>query len=150
MDRNTLAEWMKSESLKVHDLANQLREHIITIPTGSRTAWLEELCKRFDHFTAHVRRMMSIEEEDGYLLPVVEVRPSLSKQVEMLRREHDELRELTDDLSKRVKSLKADHNLLLRDTCTRLQIYMGHVQRHEEHENHMVLYTLTQDIGGKD
>ena len=150
MDENALAQWMKKESLKVHELSNQLREHIITVPTGSRKDWLEEFAKRFDHFTSHVRRMMNIEEEDGYLLPVIEHRPSLTSQVEMLRHEHAELRKLTDDLHEVVHSLRPEDNLLIRDTCTRVQIYMGHVQRHEEHENHIVLYTLTQDIGVND
>ena len=150
MDENTLANWMKQESLKIHELANQLREHIVAVPTGSRESWLKELARRFDHFTGHVHRMMSIEEEDGYLLPVVEHRPGLAHQVDLLRHEHDELRRLMDDLHDAVHALKPQDHLLVRDTCTRIQIYLGHVQRHEDHENHIVLYTLTEDLGAKD
>ena len=147
MDRDKLAEWMKQEHVRIQDLVNRLREHAVTIPPGSREAWLAELNQRFDHFATHLRRVMSIQEEGGYLLPVVETRPTLSPQVELLRREHVELRQLMDNLQEAVHALKPQDNLLIRDACTRIQVFLGHVQRHEEHENHIVLYALTQDIG---
>ncbi|MFH1746667.1 MAG: hemerythrin domain-containing protein [Planctomycetota bacterium] len=150
MDRQKLSEWMQTESGRVRELSANLREHIIAVPSGSREIWLQELVQRFEHFTAHFQRMMIIEEEDGYLLPVIEVRPTLAKQVELLQREHHELRHLTEELQRTVKSLKPDENLLIRDCCTRLQIFLGHVDRHEQHENHIVLYTLSQDIGASD
>jgi len=147
MDREKLAEWMKQEHVRIQELSNHLREHVVAVPPGSREAWLAELNKRFDHFAAHVRRVMSIQEEGGYLLPVLEVRPTLSAQVELLRHEHTELRQLMDNLQETVRALKPQSNLLIRDACTRIQVFLGHVQRHEEHENHIVLYTLTEDIG---
>ena len=150
MDREKLAQWMKGEHNRVQELAHYLREHIVTVPTGDRAAWLKELGERFDHFAAHKRRVMSMKQEGGYLLPVVEERPSLSQQVELLRHELNELRQLMDDLGQTVHSLRPEDNLLIRDCCTRLQVFLGHVQRHEEHENHIVLYALTQDIGVKD
>ena len=147
MDQNELAEWMKTEGARVNELALGLREHIISIPSGSLKEWLAELAQRFDHFAAHLRRMMNIEEEDGYLAPVIQERPSLSKQVDMLRHQHDELRCLIDDLERAVHSLKPTDQLLIRDCCTRLQVFLGHVSRHGEHENHIVLYSFTQDMG---
>jgi len=150
MNKEQLAEWMKKEHAKVAELAGHLREQAVTIPSGSRVDWLKELCLRFDHFAAHQRRIMALKEEGGYLTPVVELRPTLSAQVELLRRAQDELRRLMDDLHEAVHRLEPDDNLLIRDCCTRLQVFLGHVQRHDEHENHIVLYTLTQDIGIKD
>ena len=150
MEQRKLAAWMQTESDRVRELSNHLREHIIAVPSGSLTAWLKELAQRFDDFTAHVRRMMEIEEEDGYLAPVIEMRPTLAKQVELLQREHEELRRLMDDLHTAVHGLKPEENLLIRDCCTRVQVFLGHVDRHEQHENHIVLYTLTQDMGVND
>ncbi|HOO17242.1 MAG TPA: hemerythrin domain-containing protein [Phycisphaerae bacterium] len=147
MDEATLASWMRNESARIRDLASELREHVTTIPPRSREPWLKELALRFDHLKAHLYRMMAIEEEDGYLTPVIEHRPGLTGAVEALRHEHDELRWLTENLAETVRNLKPEDNLILRDTCTRIQVYLGHVQRHEEHENHIVLYTLTEDIG---
>jgi hypothetical protein len=147
MDEAALANWMHKESVRIRDLANEMREHISTIPSRNRKPWLLELAQRYDHLSAHLQRMMAIEEEDGYLTPVVENRPGLASQVELLRHEHDELRTLTENLGAMVHNLKAEDNLIISDTCTRIQIYLGHVQRHEEHENHIVLYTLTEDIG---
>jgi iron-sulfur cluster repair protein YtfE (RIC family) len=147
MDETALANWMRNESVRVRDLGNQMREHISTIPSRNRKPWLTELAQRFDHLTAHLQRMMAIEEEDGYLTPVIDNRPGLASQVELLRHEHDELRCLTENLGTTVHNLKPEDNLIIADTCMRIQTYLGHVQRHEEHENHIVLYTLTEDIG---
>jgi len=147
---NKLADWMRTEGAKVNELSGRLREHIVSIPPGSLNNWLRELNQRFDHFTSHFKRMMHIEEEGGYLTPVVEQRPTLSKQVELLRHQHDELRRLMDDLDRTLRSLTPEDQLLIRDCCTRLQIFIGHVGRHEEHENHIVLYSFTQDIGTHD
>jgi hypothetical protein len=147
MEEAALANWMRNESVRIRDLANELREHMSTVPGRDRKPWLAELAVRFDHLTVHLQRMMAIEEEDGYLTPVIEHRPALAGAVELLRHEHDELRCLTENLTATVHNLRPEDNLIISDTCTRIQIYLGHVQRHEEHENHIVLYTLTEDIG---
>jgi hemerythrin-like domain-containing protein len=147
MDSSKLAEWMKQEGARVSQLAQVLREHIVAVPSGSLREWLAELGRRYDHFAAHLRRMMQIEEDDGYLLPVVEQRPTLLHEVEALGHQHDELRRLTDDLEHTVHHLAAEDGLLVSDCCARLQVFLGHVSRHEEHENHMVLYSFTQDLG---
>ena len=150
MEKENLAQWMKHEHAKVKELADQLREHIVAFPSDDQAIWLKELGRRFEHFSTHKRRVMNLKVEGGYLLPVVELRPTLSKEVEHLRHELDELRQLMDNLHHAVLALQPGDNLLIRDCCTRLQIFLGHVQRHEEHENHIVQYTLTQDIGIKD
>jgi len=147
MNEKTLAEWMKKQAQQMRELGAGLREHIVSVPGTGREAWLAELTRRFDHFVNHLRQILAAEEQQGYLTPVLEQRPSLSQQVELLRHEHDELRILADDLQRMVHSLRPEDHLLLRDTCTRIQVFLGHLQRHEEHENHIVLYTLTEDIG---
>ena len=147
MEPKKLAAWMKQEGARVTQLSQALQEHIVLVPSGNLREWLAELGRRYDHFAAHLRRMMHIEEEDGYLLPVVEQRPTLGEEVESLRHEHDELRRLMDDLERTVHELVPGDQLLIRDCCLRLQTFLGHVGRHEEHENHMVLYSFTQDIG---
>lgn len=146
-DPQKLGNWMKQEGAKVTELSTRLREHIVSIPSGSLNKWLEELGQRFEHFAAHYRRMVHIQEEDGYLQPVVELRPTLSKQVDALRRENEQLRRLMDDLQRTLGQLAPEDHLLIRDTCTRLQIFLGHVQRHQEHEHHIVLYTFNQEMG---
>lgn len=147
MEPRELGQWMHQEGAKVNQLAQNLREHIVSIPPGGLKAWLAELGRRYDHFAAHLRRMMQIEEDDGYLLPVVEQRPTLLEQVELLRHQHDELRRLLDDLERTVHELTPENPLLIRDCCGRLQALLAHVGQHEEHENHLVLYSFTQELG---
>jgi len=150
MEARELATWMKAEGTRVSELAQRLREHVVTIPSAGVQDWLRELVRRFNHFSAHLRRMMQMEEEDGYLLPVIEQRHTLVTEVEQLRHQHDELRKLMSDLERTVHELSPEDPLLIRDCCTRVQVFLGHVARHEEHENHIVLYSFTQDLSAHD
>ena len=148
MKPSQLATWMEQEGKKVHDLGNRLGEHIATIPTGDLTKWLVQFAERFDHVAAHMRRMMNIEEEGGYLVPVLEQRPTLIERVAALKHQHSELRRLMDDLERTVHNLHTDDTIIIHDTCMRVQAFLGHIAQHDEHENHIVLYSFTQDIGG--
>ena len=46
--------------------------------------------------------------------------------------------------------LAATDVLLLRDCCKRIECLLAWLDRHEEHENHLVVYAFTQDWGGQD
>ena len=45
MDQTEFAAWMQKECARVTELSNHLREHVIAIPSGSLTVWIEELGK---------------------------------------------------------------------------------------------------------
>jgi hypothetical protein len=43
--------------------------------------------------------------------------------------------------------LAPEDKLLRRDCCERVKQLMFWIERHEEHENHIVTYAFTQDLG---
>src|SRR2546430_679806 len=50
-------------------------------------------------FQSHMKRLMYLEESDGYMAIVLEKHPHLTKPVEALRHEHDEFRHDMDLLA---------------------------------------------------
>ena len=150
MPKSDVAGWMAEEHARVHELSSELRERVTGRPRGDRAQWIADLRNRFDELATHLRRHASLEEKGGYLTHVVERRPTLSQAVDIIKREHEELATILRDLQATVHELAPTNNLLLRDCCKRVEHFLTWVERHEEHENHLVLYAFTQDIGAAD
>jgi hemerythrin-like domain-containing protein len=150
MASNDVAAWMLEEHAKVHELSGELREKVTGRPRGDRAQWIADLRSRFDELATRLRRHASLEEDGGYLTHVVERRPTLSQAVDIIKREHEELTIILRDLQQAVRELAPTDNLLLRDCCKRVEHFLHWVERHEEHENHLVLCAFTQDIGVPD
>lgn len=147
MQKDDVAAWMLDENAKIRKLSGQLREKVTGPPRGDRPKWIADLQSRFDDFATRLRRHAEMEEQGGHLAQVVEVRPTLSKAVEVIRHEHEELTVILEDVQAAVHELAPTDNLLLRDCCKRVDHFLSWIERHEEHENHIVLYAFTQDIG---
>jgi hemerythrin-like domain-containing protein len=142
-----MVRWLRSEHGGTHQLADPLRKTVATPPRGGRTQWIAELQTRFDEYASHVCRRMGEEEEHGYLQPVLAARPSLTGAVDVLQHEHVELARLIDRLRRSVRQLTPKDNLRLRDCGKRIENLLSWVERHEEHENHIVLYAFAQGPG---
>ncbi len=150
MHADELSNWMLDEHERIHELAAGLRSRVAAPPRGDRAAWIAELRAHFDEFADLARRHLEKEEEAGYLAQVVEARPALAEAIEVIRREHDELTQIFAEVRAAVHELAPTDVLLLRDGCKRIEDLLTWIERHEEHENHIVMYTFTQDIGTGD
>lgn len=147
---NELSNWMLKEHEQIHELGRQLREKVAAPPRGSRAEWITDLCRRFEEFAEHIGRHLKMEEDGGYLTQVVELRPTLSEAVGIIRHEHEELGQILRDLRVAVREVAPTDVLVLRDCCRRVEHFLTWLERHEEHENHIMLYAFTQDIGAGD
>lgn len=150
MNVDDLTTWMLEEHAKVAELADHLRKRVASPPRGDRDVWIADLRRECDEFATHMARHLAMEEEGGYLMQVVELRPSLSQAVEIIRNEHEELTQIFQEVQEAVHELAPADVLLLRDCCKRIEYLLTWLDRHEEHENHLVVYAFTQEWGGQD
>lgn len=150
MQPNDVTAWMLKEHEIIRELSVQLSKDVALPPRGDRTRWISDLRCRFDAFADHLRKHMATEEQGGYLLQVVEARPTLSDAVDAIKNEHRELTAIIGGLQEAIRGLAPVDNLLIRDCCKRVENLLTWIERHEEHENHIVLYALTQDLGSHD
>jgi hemerythrin-like domain-containing protein len=144
-----LIRWLRDEHNGIHDLIDQLRQTAAKPPRGDRRNWVRELNEHYGAFAASLRERMARQEQRGYLQPVREIRPALSGQVDLLEHEREELKRLVDNLERAVQKLTPSDNLLLRDCCKRIECLLGWFERHQEHENHLVLYVFAQAAAEK-
>lgn len=145
MSMEDVIRWLRGDQDHLHECGQRLRERAVKSPPGAREKWIEDLQVRFDAFADCFRKRVAKEESAGYLKPVLETRPRLAESVAVLKREHGELTRIVDGVDRSVHRLTSRDNLLLRDCCKRIEDLLSWVERHEEHENHMVLYAFAED-----
>lgn len=137
-----IVRWLRGEHDELQDYADRLRERIAKAPPGDRRRWIEDLINRFDGFADYFLQRIAREEDNGYLRPIVDARPSMSEPVTLLRHEHEELRRLIERVRQAVHRLPPDARFLLRDACKRIQDLLCWIDRHEEHENCVVICAI--------
>jgi hypothetical protein len=81
---------------------------------------------------------------------VVDLRPTLSPEVERLQHEHEEITKILSGVHEAVEALKPIDRLLVRDCCRRIDNLLHYIEHHENDENVLLITCLTSDIGTKD
>lgn len=150
MNAKQLAAWIKEEQEKISGITRQLMEKISIVPRIDHDRWLADVRALFEHYRAHTIRHIALEEQDGYLTPVTEARPFLSKEVDRLQHEHRELIRLIDAVHRDLPGIQAGDLLLLRDICHRIQDVLQYMEHHEKEETLLLMSAFTDDTGEKD
>jgi hemerythrin-like domain-containing protein len=142
--------WLRNEHKIIRILSDELQQTIKVIPRLNRDEWLGGLRMRFARFRTHLLNHFDAEEIGGFLLPVVELRPTLSAEVDHLKHEHAELSRWLDQIIAELSDIRLDDDLLIEDTCHRIEHLLSALKHHEEHENLLVTFVFSTDIGSKD
>ncbi len=148
--KTDIAEWIRREHRSIRELSDALLGEVRLIPRFNRDGWLDALRHRFSRFRVHLQNHFEAEEDGGFLEPVVECRPTLSPEVEHLRREHSEMSRWLDQILDELRSVGPDDELLLEDACHRIERLLSALKHHEDHENLLVTFVFSQDMGEKD
>jgi hypothetical protein len=150
MNMREMAYWLREEHNKLNVLSAALQEKTAVVPRIHQQKWIDEVRQSFDHLRAHLTKHMALEECDGYMLPVVERRPMLSREVDRLAHEHGEMQRLLDSIHEDLGRLHVEDALLIRDAFRRIQNLLQYVEHHEKDENLMVMSTYGEDLGTED
>ena len=150
MTPEQVAEWMRAEHRALVKLNKVLQHHLAAADELGTPKWLEGLRIGFERLRAHLSRHFAAQEAGGYLNLVTEQRPTLSPQVEQLRRAHDEILKLADWIMRDLAQTSGDERLVAADLGARVQRFIELVRQHERDENTLTLLALNQDLGGMD
>lgn len=123
-------------------------------PVVSMPRKLSSLQFTMKSFHRHLERVMSIEEEGGYLDDILEVKPNLQSRIESLLGDHGRfrarIRELVpelDDLGEYDVSDWAEQQFL--DVCQDIRNLLDDVDRHDAQEIDLLQESLLYDEGGE-
>lgn len=150
MTSDPIAVALQKEHRLVTRLMVEINEQIVRLPSQVSTEWLEDLKRMFGRFRVHMKNHMDAEEVDGFMAPVLERRPTLWREVEHLRHEHVEMAKLFDEVFSELQAVEPEQRLLLADTCHRIQHLISAIEHHEEHEELLVTFVFSQDLGAND
>ena len=145
-----LARWMRDQHDRVDHLVDRLTERVAFVPRANREPWLKALVAEFEEFRANLEKHFALEEKGGYLASVLQARPGAHEEVDHLLAEHREISRLLTAIFEEVSSLHPSTPLHIRDMCCRVRNLIEVLDRHESHENMLVSYTITRDIGSHD
>ena len=100
-------------------------------------------------FARHLKRLMKLEEHDGYMAVVLESRPELKSQVVALRKEHVRFRrELRRLLSEFGKIGPTDHDGFAK-CAGELLALLDELDEHGKQETSLLQEALLSDEGGE-
>ena len=99
--------------------------------------------------TAELHKVLTghfaLEEEGGYLEPVIAKRPGLSDSVDILKEQHAEILSMLGRLERQFKD-----GTSLQDARASVMEIVGLAARHEAAETDLIQKTLVEDIGAGD
>ena len=100
-------------------------------------------------FCRHLERVMSIEEEDGYMDVVAQEKPYLEDRIRRLATDHDRFRARVRELMPRLDDLAEWEEPDFDEVCDEIKEFLSDVDRHDLEEIRLLQETLTMDEGGE-
>lgn len=116
---------------------------------ADRGECLKTVQELFDELADRVRRHFANEETGGYFHEIVELAPRLSSRADRLEREHAELLEIAEQLSRNIRHA-CETQIWWFAIRVDFERFIERCERHEAAENALVQDAYLQDIGALD
>jgi hypothetical protein len=102
-----------------------------------------------ESFQRHLKRLMQLEQADGYMAVVLAQRPDLSDQVKALRREHVQFRKSVRDILMRLKHVLPTDGDRFAAITRDLVALLETLDVHHTKETDLLQEALLRDEGGE-
>jgi hypothetical protein len=100
-------------------------------------------------FQRHLERLMNIEEQDGYMTFVEEVKPNMHFRVDQLEKDHLRFRRTLDRLLPRVDALSEYSPEEIEAACGEIYALLDCVDHHDKQEIDLLQESMWFDEGGE-
>ncbi len=139
-------------------MEHQILEHIkkalrVTldwkVPSVGAQQKLSSMQFTLQSFQRHLERLMTMEEEDGYLLLVAESKPNLSTRVERLASDHQIFRESIEHLLPEMETLSSYDSEHFDRICNQVNSLLESVDQHDHDEIELLNDAFLCDEGGE-
>lgn len=147
MDDLDIIRKVRAEHERLDDITNTL-VHAVGQPFSfDRPAWLNAVCKAFEHYRAHLIHRIALEEIGGFLNAVIERRPTLSRQVDELREDHMRMIDRAGEIMQKLRQTMPDDEDALNSAVILIKMALAEAARQENAESLLVSYAFNQEIG---
>ncbi len=138
--------WMEHQSLE--HIKRALRVTVKwTTPTITYNRKLSSVAFAMECFARHLERLMSIEEEDGYMRIVADAKPNKAKKIAALRADHTRFRQQVAELSLELDELDDWQDDELDRICADIECLLDQVDEHDRAEVRLLQDAMLLDEG---
>jgi hemerythrin-like domain-containing protein len=143
-----------STSLIEHQVLNHVKQALrVTLdwdaPVVSLPRKLSSLQFTIKSFRRHLERVISIEEEGGYLDDVIAARPNLESRIISLSRDHGRFRARIRQLVSQLDALTEWQEERFGQLCNEVRDLLDDVDRHDAREIDLLQESMLTDEGGE-
>ena len=143
-----------SASLIEHKVLEHIKQALrITLdwsaPVVSVPRKLNSLQFTMKSFCRHLERVMTIEEEGGYLEEVADVKPNLHARIESLNGDHDRFRARLRQVVRQLEALSDWEEERFESACDEIRRLLRDVDRHDSREIELLQEAMLIDEGGE-
>ena len=102
-----------------------------------------------ESFQRHLKRLMDLEEADGYMALVLESRPQLNQEIETLRQEHEQFRSLLPQIMGSLQRVSPTSPESMTNILDELTALLVKLDAHGKKETKLLQEALLTDEGGE-
>ncbi len=149
---------LSNSTISTACMEHQVLEHIkqalrVTLnwhaPVVSMPRKLSSLQFTIKSFQRHLERVISIEEEGGYMVDVVEAKPHFQDRIDQLAGDHKGFRARLRKLLPELNDIKEWEEPRFDQVCDDLRSLLADVDRHDKREVELLQESLLMDDGGE-
>jgi hypothetical protein len=97
----------------------------------------------------HLERLISLEEDGGFMADVLDSRPYLQDRIDLLESDHQRFRERLRKLIPELNDIKEWEEPRFDDACSRLRALLDDIDLHDAREIELLQEALLCDDGGE-
>ncbi len=102
-----------------------------------------------ESFQRHLKRLLRLEQSEGYMAVVLDSRPELSDEVRALRRQHTEFRKKLREILARLRTIGPTEQAAFTQTSSELEMLLDRLDEHHRKEAALLQEALLRDEGGE-
>jgi hemerythrin-like domain-containing protein len=151
---STLRDSTSSTACMEHQVFEHIKQALLVTlnwqaPAVSMPRKLSSLQFTIKSFQRHFERVISIEDEGGYMSHVVECKPYMEERIEQLARDHTRFRERLRKLIPKLNDIKEWEEPRFEEVCDELRSLIADIDRHNEQEVELLQESMLVDDGGE-
>jgi hypothetical protein len=151
---STLRDSVASTACMEHQVFEHIKQALLVTlnwdaPSISLPRKLSSLQFTIKSFQRHFERVISIEDEGGYMRDVVEFKPYMEERIVQLAHDHKRFRERLQQLIPQLNDIKEWEEPRFEEVCGELRSLIAAVDRHNEQEVELLQESMLVDDGGE-
>ncbi len=153
-DRDAYLKQMIEKTLEEHyqikQLIESMNKSIENKPEDELSKWQQNMHQQALELYKHLKEHFDLEEDGGFMTPVLEAQPASAPTVKFLQDEHQVLLNELDKLVETMCQPACLTNPECEKLCEDFKQLMATLRKHERNEDQLMQSVYTVDIGTKD